>query len=219
MEHPSSDKGRGKRRLTKGKKEGEEDVIAKGKLRGRRDREQGEKRVDESGRIRDEQRTRFSASDAPSAPSQILVRPTTQVRVNSTVQTARKPNQFTACSPASGHKKLTSIQPARNPNQHTASFNFFSVRTRTVLDAGFAFKTQIRCSVGSRLFRASAASCFFQFKNVTNHQCTFLKCSRTVRNLRTKPKQSNIECRLETRTTARGQIHWEFESHIKTYGQ
>ena len=42
MERPSSDKGTGKRKLTKGKKEGAEGVMAKGKLRGKGDREQEE---------------------------------------------------------------------------------------------------------------------------------------------------------------------------------
>ena len=42
VEHPGFDKGSGKRKVNKGKKEGAEGVMAKGKLRGKGDREQEE---------------------------------------------------------------------------------------------------------------------------------------------------------------------------------
>ena len=60
VERPTSDKGTGKRKLTKGKKEGAEGVMAKGKLRGNGDREQEETLMSQEEYVMN--RRRFSAS-------------------------------------------------------------------------------------------------------------------------------------------------------------
>ena len=93
-----------------------------------------------------------------------LVRPPTKVQIN-----------------------LTSVQTTRIPRQFTASFNFFIARTRTVLDAGFALKTQgslvnaftpLRAGVAGFFFNFNASMpeslnepCFFNSPDATNHHC------------------------------------------------
>ena len=73
---------------------------------------------------------------------------------------------------------LTSGQPARIPNKFTASDKFFIARTRTVLDAGFALKTQGSLVTKFTPLRAGVASFFFNFSIAKTTSARFLKCSR-----------------------------------------
>ena len=115
------------------------------------------------------------------------------------------------------HEKQTSVQPARIPHQFTTSntprftrigrlFNqheyqtstlevshmFIVARTRIVLDTGLALKMQN--SLVNEFTPLLHGRCVFLLQlQYCEHRNTFLKCSCSVRKLRTEGAQSNIE--------------------------
>ena len=59
--------------------------------------------------------------------------------------------------------------------------------------------------MGSRLFSRFK---FLQLQSCEHHECSFSKCSHTVRNLQAKENRATSKDVAWTRSAARGPIHW-----------
>ena len=81
-----------------------------------------------------------------------------------------------------------------------------------------AWRTRIPWWMGSRLFSRFK---ILQLQSCEHHECSFSKCSHTVRNHQTKENRATSKDVAWTRSAARGPIHWSLllfsfhESHIK----